>query len=85
MRGVTAKSTTSSLKQTDSERYDASDTEIKESPRFFLKRYGSHYPGGIQTLGGVFFSIADAESKRTKDTFQLTKAAVDHLNSQIHT
>ena len=40
---------------------DASDTEIEESPRFFLKRYGSHYPGGIQTLGDVFFNIADAE------------------------
>ncbi|XP_015756224.1 PREDICTED: interferon-induced very large GTPase 1-like [Acropora digitifera] len=62
---------------------DASDTEIEESARFFLKRYGSHYPGGIQTLGGVFFSIADAESKSTKDILQLTKAAVDHLNSQI--
>lgn len=63
---------------------DASDTEIEESARFFLKRYGSHYPGGIQTLGGVFFSIADAESKSTKDTLQLTKAAVDHLNSKIN-
>lgn len=62
---------------------DASDTEIEESARFFLKRCGSHYPAGIQTLGGVFFSIADAESKSTKDTFQLTKAAVYHLNSQI--
>ncbi|XP_015780691.1 PREDICTED: interferon-induced very large GTPase 1-like [Acropora digitifera] len=63
---------------------DASDTETEESARFFLKRYGSHYPGGIQTLGGVFFSIADAESKSTKDTLHLTKAAVDHLNSQIN-
>lgn len=62
----------------------SSDIEIEESARLFLKRYGSHYPGGIQTLGGVFFSIADAESKSTKDTFQLTKAAVDHLNSQIN-
>lgn len=60
------------------------DIENEESARSFLKRYGSHYPGGIQTLGGVFFSIADAESKNTKDTFRLTKAAVDHLNSQIN-
>lgn len=62
----------------------SSDIAIEESARLFLKRCGSHYPGGIQTLGGVFFSIADAESKITKDTFQLTKAAVDHLNSQIN-
>ena len=60
------------------------DASSEESARLFLKRCGSHYPGGIQTLGGVFFSIVDAESKSTKDTFQLTKAAVDHLNSQIN-
>ena len=62
---------------------DASEAEIEESARLFLRRYGSHYPAGIQTLGGVFFSIADAESKSTKDTFQLTEAAVNHLNAQI--
>ena len=62
---------------------DASEAEIKESALLFLRRYVSHYPGGVQTLGGVFFSIADAESKSTKDTFQLTEAAVDHLNKQI--
>ena len=59
------------------------DASSEESARLFLERRGSHYPGGIQTLGGVFFNIADAESTSTKDTFQLTKAAVDHLNSQI--
>ena len=53
-----------------------------DSARIFMDRYGSHFPAGVQTLGGVFFSIADAESKSTTDTFKLTEAAVDHLNAQ---
>ena len=61
----------------------ASDAEVEQSARFFMKRYGSHYPAGIQSLGGVFFSIADAESNSTKDTFKLTEAAVNHLKAQI--
>ena len=48
-----------------------------------MDRYGSHFPAGVQTLGGVFFSIADAESKSAMDTYELTEAAVDHLNDQI--
>ena len=51
--------------------------------RSFMDRYGSHFPAGVQTLGGVFFSIADAESKSAMDTYELTEAAVDHLNDQI--
>ena len=54
-----------------------------DSARIFMDRYGSHFPAGVQTLGGVFFSIADAESKSTTDTFKLTEAAVDHLNAQV--
>ena len=53
-----------------------------DSARIFMDRYGSHFPAGVQTLGGVFFSNADAESKSTTDTFKLTEAAVDHLNAQ---
>lgn len=48
-----------------------------------MKCYGSHYPAGIQSLGGVFFSMADAESNSSKDTFTLTEAAVNHLNTEI--
>ena len=55
----------------------------EESARIFMDRYGSHFPAGVQTLGGVFFSIADAESKSAMDTYKLTEAAVDHLNDQI--
>ena len=62
---------------------NTSDAEVEQSARFFMKRYGSHYPAGIQSLGGVFFSIADAESNSSKDTFTLTEAAVNHLNTQI--
>ena len=55
----------------------------EKSARIFMDRYGSHFPAGVQTLGGVFFSIADAESKSAMDTYKLTEAAVDHLNAQI--
>ena len=55
----------------------------EKSARIFMDRYGSHFPAGVQTLGGVFFSIADAESKSAMDTYELTEAVVDHLNNQI--
>ena len=51
--------------------------------RIFMDRYGSHFPAGVQTLGGVFFSIAEAESKSAMDTSKLIEAAVDHLNAQV--
>ena len=55
----------------------------EESARIFMDRYGSHFPAGVQTLGGVFFSIVDAESKSAMDTYKLTEAAVNHLNTQM--
>ena len=61
----------------------ANAAKREKSARIFMDRYGSHFPAGVQTLGGVFFSIADAESKSTTDTFKLTETAVDHLNAQI--
>ena len=61
----------------------ADSAKREKSARIFMDRYGSHFPAGVQTLGGVFFSIADAESTSTTETFQLTKAATDHLNAQI--
>ena len=62
---------------------NASADERESSARVFMERYGSHYPAGVHTLGGVFFSIADAKRKSTTDAFKLTQAAVDHLKSQI--
>ena len=55
----------------------------EESARIFMERYGSHFPAGVQTLGGVFFSIVDAESKSAMDTNKLTETAVNHLNAQM--
>ena len=51
--------------------------------REFFKRFGSHFPAGVQTLGGVFFSIADAESKGAKKKFQLMEAATGYLKVQM--
>ena len=48
-----------------------------------MERYGSHFPAGLQTLGGVFFNIADAESKSTTDIFKLTEAAVAFLGGAL--
>ena len=55
----------------------------EESARIFMDRYGSHFPAGVQTLGGVFFGIVDAESKSAMDAYKLTEAAVNHLNAQM--
>ena len=51
--------------------------------REFFKRFGSHFPAGVQTLGGVFFSIADAESKGAKKKFELMEAATGYLKVQM--
>ena len=59
------------------------NTGREKSARLFLERYGSHFPAGVQTLGGVFFSIADAESTSETGTLTLTEAAVKHLKAQI--
>ena len=50
----------------------ASAIKREKSARLYMERYGSHFPAGVQTLGGAFFSIADAESKSTTDTQKLT-------------
>ena len=51
--------------------------------REFLNRYGSHYPAGVQTLGGVLFIIADAESKSSTDKKRLSENAVKYLKAQM--
>ena len=62
---------------------DKSADEREQSARDFMDRYGSHYPAGVQTLGGVFFSIADSESTSTKNVSTLTDTAIHPLESQI--
>ena len=62
---------------------EAMSISSEDAARNFLSRYGSHYPEGVQTLGGVFFSIVDAESEGTTNTTELQEASVHHLNCKI--
>lgn len=55
----------------------------EESARCFLKRFGSHYPAGVQTLGGVYFRIVEIESEDAKFTSYLSEKAVKHLKAHI--
>lgn len=51
--------------------------------RRFLERFGSHYPAGVQTLGGAYFSVVEVEGEETTSTKSLSKEAVNHLKGQI--
>lgn len=55
----------------------------EEAARCFMERYGSHFPAGLHTLGGVLFRIVDAESHSTKATSKLTEMAAQRLQGQI--
>ena len=55
----------------------------KESARQFMQRYSSHYPAGLNTLGGVLFHIVDTESSYTKETSVLSEKAAQQLQGQI--
>ncbi len=57
--------------------------EDEKAARLFMQRYGSHYPAGLHTLGGVLFRIVDAESSSTKSTSELTQKAALKLQGQI--
>jgi hypothetical protein len=72
------------LKLSTSARKMAS-TVVKDerTARLFMERYGSHFPAGVHTLGGVLFRIVDAESSSTKVTNVLTEKAAQQLQSQI--
>ncbi|XP_028400234.1 uncharacterized protein LOC114523491 [Dendronephthya gigantea] len=54
-----------------------------DDARSFMRLYGSHYPIGVHKLGGIFYSIADAESYTRIETTQFAKEAVTKLESQI--
>lgn len=62
---------------------DTDKPRRQEMARIFLQRYGSHFPAGVQTLGGMFFSIADAESKKKKKKFELMSAAAGYIKEQM--
>ena len=49
----------------------------------FMEIFRSHVPAGVQTLGGVLFSIAEAESEGIQKTTTLTKAATEKLQTQM--
>ena len=55
----------------------------KKTARQFMQRYGSHYPAGLNTLGGVLFRIVDAESSSTQETSILTDKAAQQLQGQL--
>ena len=58
-------------------------SDLQEYARDFLRRYGSHFPVGIQTLGGIFFIVADVETQSKTDEKTLQKFAKDHLEAKM--
>ena len=55
----------------------------EKTARRFMQRYGSHFPAGLHTLGGVLFRIVDAESTSTEATSVLMEKATQQLQGQI--
>ena len=51
--------------------------------RRFMNRYGSHFPAGLHSLGGVLFRIVDAESSAEIETSVFTEKAAKELQGQI--
>ena len=51
--------------------------------RRFMNRYGSHFPAGLHSLGGVLFRIVDAESSAKIETSVFTEKAAKELQGQI--
>ena len=60
---------------------EASDPS--EAARRFMNRYGSHFPAGLHSLGGVLFRIVDAESSAKIETSVFTEKAAKELQGQI--
>ena len=58
-------------------------SDLQEYARVFLRRYGSHFPLGIQTLGGIFFTIADVEAQSKTDEKTLQEVAKGHLETKM--
>ena len=62
---------------------DGNDERKNELTKSFLNRYGSHFPAGLHTLGGVLFRIVDAESKSEMNRYQLTEKAAQRIQAQL--
>ena len=58
-------------------------SDLQENARNFLRRYGSHFPLGIQTLGGIFFITADVETQSQTDEKTLQKFAKNHIGAKM--
>ncbi|PFX18054.1 Interferon-induced very large GTPase 1 [Stylophora pistillata] len=62
---------------------DATEDKRAEAARRFMNRYGSHFPAGLHSLGGVLFRIVDAESSAEIETSVFTEKAAEQLQGQI--
>ena len=49
----------------------------------FLRRYGSHMPGGVQTLGGIFLFESKATSTREMDEEILMTKSAQHIDVSL--
>lgn len=58
-------------------------SDPSEAARRFMNRYGSHFPAGLHSLGGVLFRIVDAESSAEIETSVFTEKAAKELQGQI--
>ena len=58
-------------------------SDPSEAARRFMNRYGSHFPAGLHSLGGVLFRIVDAESSTEIETSVFTEKAAKELQGQI--
>lgn len=59
------------------------DPDDSAGAREFLESYGSHFPTGVQTLGGIFFTTADVKSESHTTLVILKKEAKRRLESQM--
>ena len=71
------------LRLTANARKMAKTVNDKKTARQFMQRYGSHYPAGLNTLGGVLLRIVDAKSSSTQETSILKDKAAQQLQGQI--
>ena len=55
----------------------------RKAARDFMKLYGSHVPAGKHKLGGIFYTIADAQSDQSIETSRLSTIAKKELENQI--
>ena len=64
-------------------RFITKASDRSAAARRFMNRYGSHFPAGLHSLGGVLFRIVDAESSAEIETSVFTEKAAKELQGQI--